>query len=151
MQFGIDKFLEMFEHRFGRWLTTILLLLIALGISPLMVNLVVQNAVKPIADGVDKLTEGKGIDWRAVILQALTTLGLGVIGLVLSWTFATWLQRRWKRETDSMVQKELEILRLADGRLEEEREMLQEMQKALDEIQGKLHAGDEPETPSKRE
>jgi hypothetical protein len=48
MDFGLDKFIEMFEERFGRKVTTALLVLIGVGIASVMVHLIWTNLIRPI-------------------------------------------------------------------------------------------------------
>lgn len=50
MDFGLDKFIEMFEARFGKKATTALLILIGAGIASAMVNLIVRDLIIPLYD-----------------------------------------------------------------------------------------------------
>lgn len=66
MEFGLGKFLEMFEERFGKKATTYLLALIGLGISSWMVKLIFTNAIWPLSKLIKQLPEIVNSSWHTL-------------------------------------------------------------------------------------
>ncbi len=81
MDFGLDKFIEMFEARFGKKATTALLILIGAGIASAMVNLIVRDLIIPLYDVILGLID-LGAFGRVVKLAQSITKSQLIAGIV---------------------------------------------------------------------
>jgi hypothetical protein len=102
MDFGLGRFLEMFEDRFGRWATTVLLGLIALAIVTFTIRLIVDGFIIPVTEFIYSLA----ISHQSVVqslkdISALPTITnifmMIVVGMAMWKFFHHWKNDRMVR------------------------------------------------------
>ena len=92
MDYNITRVVEMFEERFGRFLTTALIALIALALACLSLETIITSAVLPIGHVVAKIIEEKPQSlaemWRIgekfYTIYGLTTSLLTIVFLIIA-------------------------------------------------------------------
>jgi hypothetical protein len=107
MDIGLGKFLEMFEERFGRKATTVLLGIIALGITGGMLNLIYQYLFTPLMEAF-LIIQTKGLlnfleqivladVARFFIFMILSGLLLYILGIIGGELYIRVVSNRWRR------------------------------------------------------
>jgi hypothetical protein len=89
MDFGFARFLEMFEERFGRTTTTVLLGLIGAALVCYSLKVVVDTSIE-FRDLVTSSTWWKLANWRPIIFQAIEIIvgvALYIIVIQALWSF----------------------------------------------------------------
>ena len=129
MDLGIDRLIEMFEQRFGRPLSTVLLALVGLGVAGLALHSIYDTILVPLADVV-VATKSYLAGLKTISLPGAATIiaqiAVGFIaGIVLVITVSIMVRTR-KR-----IDKSFQAIRNCVSELEFENRTLKQEQDAL--------------------
>src|SRR5688572_3539814 len=98
MQYSLDRLLELFEARFGRRLTNILIGLVCLAVAVFSVNIIVNQGIIPVYNFASGLIRDKEFSFSA--RDALALLISGVVpgmGFLIAYRLFLW--RPWTEHT----------------------------------------------------
>jgi hypothetical protein len=138
VDFDLARLMELFEQRFGRTVATVLLALVAFGISALMIGLIWSNLVDPVGSTlVDQWGEQ---EMNAALVKMVLVF---LMGLALYWAgWRLFFRKRMTRMLDEAGEIQSRIQELQerlDLTLVEAQERSDESQRILNEA--KQHVG----------
>jgi hypothetical protein len=103
---GLDRLLTMFEDRFGRKTTTVVVVVFVACFLIIAIAQAWANGIKPLSEDVRSLFAGY-VDWLQVAVSTLVSLGLSLVGTLLFYVLSRVTMRKIRSEA-SAIQGEIE-------------------------------------------